>query len=140
MVRIYFMGSSISICYVPLNQGCWISSRNNRRTTSGWRRRWGLPFSLFQNWKKYPDFGKKDPNCVHLWVESIIQNVVLRLSSRKGFKLVSCRAFFLALLTRSLSKCPNSAKPPLPIKMSGCAPAQFYVTGCSVLILNQPWS
>ena len=133
------MGSSISICYVALNQGCWRSSQNNRRKINWERRSGGLPFSLFQNWKKCLDFGKKDPNCVHLWVESIIQNVVLRVSSRKSSRFFPCETFFLVLLTRSLSKCPHSAKPPLPINISGCVPAQFYVIGYCVLILKQPW-
>ena len=41
------------------------------------------PCVLFENQKKYPDFGKKIPDCVHLWVKFSIQNVALRVSRRK---------------------------------------------------------
>ena len=33
--------------------------------------------SLIANRKKCPDFGKKGPDCVHLWVKFSIQNVAL---------------------------------------------------------------
>ena len=45
-------------------------------------------------------------------VESSIQNVVLRASRRKISKILSCGTFFLVFLMKSLSKCPNSKKPP----------------------------
>ena len=65
----------------------------NRRATSGGRG--GRPPLLFlENQKKCPDFGKKSPNCVHSWVESSIQNVVLRVSSRKSSKIFLCGVFF----------------------------------------------
>ena len=76
-------------------------------------RRPSLPF--FENRKKCPDLGKKSPNCVHPWVESFIQNVVLRVSTKKKTpKFFPAGSFFLVFLTKSLSKCPNSTKPPLP--------------------------
>ena len=93
--------------------------RHNRRTTKR-RGRGGRggrpPLPFFENRKKCPDFGKKGPNCVHPWVESSIQNVVLGVSRRKSSKIFPCRAFFCVFLTKSLSKCPNSTKPPLPEK------------------------
>ena len=56
----------------------------------------------------------KDPNCVHPWVESSTQNVVLRVSIRKSSKIFPCGPFLCVFLTKSLSKCPNSTKSPLP--------------------------
>ena len=38
--------------------------------------------ALFENRKKYLDFGKKGPDSVHHWVKLSIQNVVLRVSRR----------------------------------------------------------
>ena len=58
------------------------------------------------------------------WVKFSIQNVVLTVSRRKNSKVFPSRApFFRAFLTKWLSKCLNFIKPPLPWKMSGCAPA-----------------
>ena len=37
--------------------------------------------------KKCSDFGKKGPDCVNPWVESLIQNVVLRVSRRKSSEI-----------------------------------------------------
>ena len=34
-----------------------------------------------KNRKKCPDFGKKDPHCVHLQFKFSIQNIVLRVST-----------------------------------------------------------
>ena len=31
--------------------------------------------TFFENREKCPDFGKKDPDCAHLWVKFPIQNV-----------------------------------------------------------------
>ena len=43
--------------------------------------------ALFENRKKCPDCGKKDPDCDHRWVKCSIQNVVLRVSRRKNSKI-----------------------------------------------------
>ena len=51
------------------------------------------PLPFFENQKKCPDFGKKGPNCVHPWVESSIQNVVLRVSRRKSSTIFPWGAF-----------------------------------------------
>ena len=58
---------------------------------------------------------------VHPYVKFTIQNVVLRVSKRKNFKMFPCGVFFLEFLTKCLWKCPNFTKPPLPWKISGCA-------------------
>ena len=50
--------------------------------------------ALFENQKTCPDFGKKGPGCVHLWVKFSIQNVVLRISRRKISKMFPCGASF----------------------------------------------
>ena len=94
----------------------------NRRTTRGEGGRPPLPF--FENQKKWPDFGKKCPDCVHLYAKFAIQNAVLRTSKRKTSKKFPCEVFFLDFLIKCLSKCSNFTKPPLPWKMSGCAPGQ----------------
>ena len=40
----------------------------------------GAIMSYFENSKKYPDFGKICPDCVHLSVKFPIENAVLRVS------------------------------------------------------------
>ena len=42
--------------------------------------------ALFENQKSCPDFGKKGPDSVHLWVKFSIQNAVSRISRRKNSK------------------------------------------------------
>ena len=44
--------------------------------------------------KKYPDFIKKGPDCVHPYVKFTIQNVVLRVSKSKNFEIFPCGGFF----------------------------------------------
>ena len=52
------------------------------------------PLLFFEIWKKCPDFGKKGPDCVNLWVKFSIQNIVLRVSARKNSKMFPSGAFF----------------------------------------------
>ena len=53
----------------------------NNRTINKWRGRGGESIlSYFENSKKYPDFGKICPDCVHLSVKFPIENAVLRVS------------------------------------------------------------
>ena len=66
----------------------------NKRATMG-KGGGRSPLPFFENLKKCPDFGKKGPNCVHPWVESSIQNVILRVSRRKSSKTFPCGAIFL---------------------------------------------
>ena len=96
--------------YFISNAGCYC-----RRATRGAEGRPTLLF--FKNRKKVPWFWKKGSNCVHPWVKSSIQNVVLRVSRGKSSKTFPCRTFFLVFLTKSLSKCFNSTKSPLPQKI-----------------------
>ena len=42
--------------------------------------------TLFENPKKFPDFGKKVLDFVHLLVKFSVQNVVLKVSRRKNSK------------------------------------------------------
>ena len=53
----------------------------------------GLPCSFWKS-KKCPDFWKKDPDCVHLWVKVFIHNIFLRASRRKNSKIFPCGASF----------------------------------------------
>ena len=61
-----------------------------------------------KNVKKCLGFWGKNRDCVHLWVKFCIQNIVLGVSRRKNSKT-------FVLLTKCLSNCPNSTKPPLPL-------------------------
>ena len=76
----------------------------DRRATKGWRG----PASpaVFSNIKKCSDFGKKGLHCDYLWVKFSIENEFVYLLS-----------FLLVFLTKWLSKCPSSTKPPLPWKL-----------------------
>ena len=76
--------------------------------------------ALFENQKKCPDFRETGSDFVHLHVKFTIQNVVLRVSKRKNFKIFPVGPFFLEFLTKYLSKCPNFTKPTLTWKISGC--------------------
>ena len=53
----------------------------------------GRPPLPFLKIKKVPDFGKKSPDCVHLWIKFSIQNVVLRVSQRKNSQKVCLQVF-----------------------------------------------
>ena len=44
--------------------------------------------------KKCLDFGKKGHDCVHIWVKLVIDNIVLRISRGKNFKMFPCRVLF----------------------------------------------
>ena len=66
--------------------------------------------------------GKKGPDSVYFWVKYSIQNVVLGVPWILRLHNFPCGAFCLVFLTKFLMKCPNSAKPPPPWKISGCAP------------------
>ena len=76
----------------------------------------GFPILFSENRKSCPDFGKKGANSVHLWVKYSIQNVNVRVSKRKNSKIFPAASFFLVLLTKLLSKCPNAAKSSPTIK------------------------
>ena len=82
----------------------------------GWR-----PPCVFLNIEKIVLIWKKVPDYVDLWVKFSIQKGVLRLSRKKN-QIFPCGFFFLVFLTKCLPECPSSTKPPLPWKISGCAP------------------
>ena len=63
------------------------SVTHHRCATKGKRR--GLS-CYFSNREKCPDFRKKDPDCVHVWVKFSIQNVVLTVSSAQFSKMFPC--------------------------------------------------
>ena len=54
------------------------------------------PLSFLENWKKCP--WKKSPDCIHLWVNFFIRNVVLTVSWRKTRRNV----YWSALVSRNL--------------------------------------
>ena len=93
-----------------------------------------FPFFFWQS-EKVSWFSKIGLNCVHLWVESSIQNLVLRVSRKKSFKMFPCKSFSLVFLKKSLSKCPNFTKRPLLWKITAWTPedlniSQFHVHIC----------
>ena len=55
----------------------------------------GLPLPFFKNLKKCPNFAKKGLDCVHIWVEFFIRNIVLTVPRKKNSKSFPCRTFFL---------------------------------------------
>ena len=96
----------------------------------------GRPPVLFlENQKKCSDFGKKGPDCFHLWVQFPVQNVVFWVFRRKTSKSLPARRFFLVFLTKYLLKCPSSKKPP-PLKNSGGVPALRRYSFCKTLHLK----
>ena len=74
-----------------------------------------LPFFLKIE-KKALILGKKGPDSVVFWIKFSIQNVVLRVSRRKNFKIFQAGPFFLCFLTKFLLKCPNLQNFPCPEK------------------------
>ena len=95
----------------------------------------GLPCPLLKIEKSAMILEKKAPDCVHLWVKFSIQTVVLRVFRSRNSKIFSCRAFYSGLM-KCLSKCPNFTKPPLPWKISCCAPASIFWICPYLLYMN----
>ena len=81
--------------------------------------------ALFENRKKCPDFWKKSPDFVHLWVKFFIQNVALRVSRRKNSKMLSCRASFSGVFEEIFIEVPKFHKP-LPL-----AQKNFWLLTCT---------
>ena len=79
--------------------------------------------ALFENWKKWQNW-KKGPDCVRIWVEYSIQNVVLRVLQRK-----------VVFLTKYLSKYPifTNHPPRLALKISACEPTLRHSSLCKTL-------
>ena len=84
------------------------------------------------------DFGKKGPDCVHLWVKFSIQNVVLRVPRRKiSKKCFLVGPLFLVFFMKCLSKCPSFTNLPPPVLKSFwlhiCPQALFFFEKHSIL-------
>ena len=105
-------------------------SATHRRETRG---RGKASPALFENRKKCPDFGKNDPDCVHLLVKFSIQNVVLI-----GEKFPNCfpAGPLFAFLRNVYRSTPVSQTLPLPWKISRCTPALRHYSFCKTLKLN----
>ena len=78
----------------------------SRDTITGVQLKWGgeTSFALFRNLKKYPDFEKKDPDCVHIWVKFSIENIVSRVSRRKNPIMFPCEALFSCVFSEMFIK------------------------------------
>ena len=64
------------------------------------------PLHFFENRKKCPDFGKKGSNCVHLWVNFSIENIVLRVSWSKIPKFYRYEVFSRSFLMKCFTEMP----------------------------------
>ena len=56
--------------------------------------------AFFENQKKCPNFGKRGPECVHLWTEISNQNIVVRVPRRKNSKTSPCRTLFYCVFDK----------------------------------------
>ena len=68
-------------------------------------KRGGLPCHFWKS-QKESWFWKEGLDCVHLWVEFFIQNVVLKVSTSKISKMFPCGASFSCVFDKCLLKCP----------------------------------
>ena len=64
------------------------------------------PLHFFENQKRCPDFGKKGSNCVHLWVNFSIENIVLRVSWSEIPKFCRYGVFSLSFLMKCFIEMP----------------------------------
>ena len=78
------------------------------------------PFSKIK--KKYPDFKKKGSDWVHPYVKFATQNVALRVSKRKNFKIFPCGGFFSRISDEMFIEVPWFHKTFPALKISGFAP------------------
>ena len=98
---------------------------------------------IFENRKKCPHSGKRDPDCVHHWIKFYFKIVALRASRRKAPK---CGASFSCVLIKYLCfwrnisiLMPSFTIPTPPIllcKIFGCAPALRHYYFCKTLNLK----
>ena len=109
---IYIQSSSIvRTVYSSISkdiQGYWCLFRHTHRHAV--RGRGKISPAIFENWKKCPDFSKKVPKNVELWVIIPIQNLVIRVSTRRNSKMFPYGSLFLVFLAKSLLKCLSSTK------------------------------
>ena len=66
----------------------------------------GLPCPFLKIKKKCLDFRKKGSDCVRPYVKFAIQNIVLRVSKRKYFKIFPCRAFISEIFDEMFIEVP----------------------------------
>ena len=64
--------------------------------------------TLFEIKKKCLDFGKKGPDCVHLWLKFSIQNIVSKVSRRKTSKMFPYGTSFSCVFDKIFIKVPQS--------------------------------
>ena len=107
-----------------LSSKTYLFGINCRRATRG--QGGGLPCPFLKIEKKCPDIGKKSPNFVYTWVESSIQNIVLRVSRGRSSKILPCGAFFL-FFRRKVCQSAKLHKTSLALNNSGCAPELYYL-------------
>ena len=63
------------------------------------------PLPFLENQKMSPDFGKKDPDSIHLWVKFSIRNVVSKVSRGNTPKIFPAGPFFLVYVMKCLLTC-----------------------------------
>ena len=64
-----------------------------------------LPCPFWKS-KKCPDFEKKDPDCVHLWVKLSIQNLDVRVSRRKNSQNFTLRGLYSCVFDKMFIEVP----------------------------------
>ena len=74
--------------------------------------------------KKCPDFGKKCPVCVHLWVKFSFKMQFYDHLGEKAQKCFPVGFFFCMSYVKPLSMCTSSKKSPLPRKFPSSVPVQ----------------
>ena len=67
-----------------------------RDTITGVQLKWGG--------ETYPDFEKKDPDCVQIWVTFSIENIVSRVSRRKNSIMFPCGVLFSCVFSEMFIK------------------------------------
>ena len=78
-----------------------------RRQSCATRRGGGKPpLPFFENQKSALIFGKKGPDCIHLWIKFFIRNAVLVVSRWKNSKLFPCGALFSCVFEEMFIEVP----------------------------------
>ena len=81
--------------------------------------------------KKCLNFGKKCPDCCHLWVKFLIQNAIFKSFQAKNRIFFLCGALPFRLVGKLLSKCPCSKKNSSTLKTSWLRTCdQILLSGC----------
>ena len=70
----------------------------------------------------------EDPDFALLSVKFLIENVFLRVSTRRNSKIFPAWGFYsCGFYEMFFYECPASVKPPLPLKNYGCTPGMIPV-------------